>query len=197
MADDMEDEMMAQEMDSSEDVDMRNGPDSMPQKQQEHPGNDMQENSRGGMPGNDMQDNTGMQNNENMPMGDMGMQNEMSMQGDMPVGMQNDMPMGMHSEMGNMGMPHQNEMGGGFPHDGMGRGGFNRFGPPGPMRGRGGFMGPRGPPRLANSLPLSPLSVLSFCTLSLLKPPAPWSIPWILDPEVLLPFYSFCFLPLP
>ena len=136
------DEMMAQEMESSEDVDMRNGPDSMPQKQQELPGNDMQENNRGGMPGNDMQENTGMQNNENMPMGgdNMGMQNEM--QGD-------NMPMGMQNEMGNMGMPHQNEMGG-FPHDGMGRGGFNRFGPPGPRRGRGGFMGPRGPPRFVN-----------------------------------------------
>ena len=139
-----------------------------------------------------MQDNTGMQNNENMPMGDMGMQNEMGMQGDMPVGMQNDMPGGMHNEMGNMGMPHQNEMGGGFPHDGMGRGGFNRFGPPGPMRGRGGFMGPRGPPRLANSLPLSPQSV-SFCTLFQLKPPAPWSIPWTNIQRSCSPFLVFVF----
>lgn len=169
------DEMMAQEMDSSEDVDMRNGPDSMPQKQQELPGNDMQEKSRGGMPGNDMQENTGMQNNENMPMGgDMGMQNEnMGMQGDMSVGMQNDMPAGMHNEMGNMGMPHQNEMGGGFPHDGMGRGGFNRFGPPGPMRGRGGFMGPRGPPRFVASFSLSQptFSPASLTSLILLRPP--------------------------
>ncbi|KAK7508465.1 hypothetical protein BaRGS_00000031 [Batillaria attramentaria] len=157
MADEM-DSVPMEEMgsDESDDPGMHDHQETMPTKQQEHMmSHDMQENM-GRMPGGDMpgEDNDMMGGDGPDMENDMGMDmqnNEMSMgmqNNDMPMGMQNDMSMGMQNSMG-MGMPPnmQGEMGGPMGFGDMGRGGFNRFQGPGHMRGRGGFMGPRGPPR--------------------------------------------------
>ena len=139
MADEMEDDIIDEMMEAAEDIDMRTGhcPDIMQQKAQDRHESEMQD-VMGNIRGDDMHDNMGMPNFNDGPN-----------QVNMAAGIHNEMgghgEMGRHGDMahGPNGMNHQNDSGA-FLHDGMGRG-FNRFGPP--MRGRGGFMPPRFPPR--------------------------------------------------
>lgn len=156
------------EMEGSSDIDERLDRGSV--KQEFMVPNELSEDKMAVMQAGEIQNNDmsmGMQNSEipmDMQSGDMTMgmsPNDMTGSGmamspnDMTgsgMGMSpNDMTgsgMGMSpNDMtgSGMGMPPnnmQNEMG--YPPGDMGR--FNRFpGPGGPMRGRGGFMGPRGP----------------------------------------------------